>query len=221
MSVRTAESLLPAEYPKIETLFDRDPANMKRVVVGKLRDSAFGLVDKWLVTEKIDGTNVRVTLTGEGDVRFGGRTDNAQMPMPLLTYLTEAFPADLLTAAFDEGVTATLYGEGYGPKVQSGGWYRADMRFRLFDVRVGDWWLNWKDVEDVATKLGILTVPVIGRNVSTSTAITLVRSGSHVALEEGGDRTRAQEGVVCRTDPLLLMRNGKRLIWKLKGRDLA
>ena len=33
--------------------------------------------------------------------------------------------------------------------------------FILFDVRVGEWWLERKDVHDVARKLDIRTVPLI------------------------------------------------------------
>jgi hypothetical protein len=29
------------------------------------------------------------------------------------------------------------------------------------------------------------------------------------------------EGIVCRTVPLLFTRRGSRVVWKLKGRDLA
>lgn len=207
-------------YPKIETLYNRNPENMKRVVMGDLRDPAFGLVDTWLVTEKVDGTNVRVNIAPDG-VTFGGRTDNAQMPMPLHAYLTATFPADKLAGAFEPGVTATLYGEGYGAKIQkAGGNYRPDPAFRLFDVRVGDWWLNWPDVESVAAKLGIATVPVLGVNFTTDEAIECVGAFSEVAQAESGTPF-FQEGVVCRTDPLLLMRNGHRLVWKLKGGDLA
>lgn len=214
------------EYPKIETLFNRDPTNMKRVVVGDLRDPAFGLVDSWLVTEKVDGTNVRIGLDHDEDgnpfVQFGGRTGNAQMPMPLLNVLNETFPVAKVAAAFEPGVSAVLFGEGYGAKIQkAGGNYRPTPSFRLFDVRVGElWWLNWDAVQDVADKIGIETVPVLGRNLTTKQAIAKVESFSVVAAVEGNNAV-TQEGVVCRTDPLLLMRNCRRLVWKLKATDLA
>lgn len=218
-SVASVESGRMWPYPKIETLFNRDPENMKHVIHGDLRDESFGLVDKWLVTEKVDGTNVRVGLTVDGEVRFGGRSDNAQMPLPLLTHLTETFPRKLLASAFDEGVVATLYGEGYGARIQkAGGNYRSTPSFRLFDVRVGDWWLNWEGVEAVADKLGILTVPILDVDCTTEQAIEHATSYSEVARVEN-DCAVIHEGIVCRTDPLLLMRNGKRLVWKLKASD--
>ena len=56
-----------------------------------------------------------------------------------------------------------LYGEGYGARIQGGGNYNPNgVDFVLFDILIGEWWLQRKDVEDVATKLGITVVPIIG-----------------------------------------------------------
>ena len=46
------------KYPKIETLFERDKDTFK--VTDKIRLPEFEMIDNWLITEKIDGTNVRV-----------------------------------------------------------------------------------------------------------------------------------------------------------------
>lgn len=206
------------EYPKIETLFVRDTKTFK--VTDELRLPEFDLVKRWLVTEKIDGTNVRVFFDDtEGTVRYGGRTDNAQMPTFLLAHLQEVFTVGAFRRAFDPGAEAVLFGEGYGPKIQKGGNYRSDVSFRLFDVRVGDWWLNWGDVEDVARKLCIETVPVLNRDASLHSATASLRRPSEVAGAEGGDSAFVQEGIVARTDPLLMTRNGHRLMWKLKAKD--
>jgi hypothetical protein len=216
------------EYPKVETLYNRNPENMKRVILGDLRKDEFGLVDRWLVTEKVDGTNMRVQLSvdenGEPRIRFGGRTSRAQIPVPVLDYMTETFPLDKVAAAFDPGITVVLFGEGYGPRIQKGGGlYRADISFRLFDVAVINartWWLNWNGVVDIAEKLAIDTVPLLADNVTTEAAIALVEQPSTTAYQDGGTGC-VQEGIVARADPLLLMRDGKRMVWKLKASDLA
>jgi hypothetical protein len=85
------------EYDKIETLFKRD-GNF--VVTEQLRDPVYGAFKKWRVTEKIDGTNIRVTLTEDCKVVLGGRTDAAQIPADLIQYLYETFAADKMRAAF-------------------------------------------------------------------------------------------------------------------------
>jgi hypothetical protein len=77
------------EYHKIETLFDRD--DKFKVVIGKWRLPEFEYLkdNLWLYTEKIDGTNIRVMWDAQTKaVRFGGKTDNAQMPAFLLAKLS-------------------------------------------------------------------------------------------------------------------------------------
>ncbi|NLF02623.1 MAG: hypothetical protein GX601_16775 [Anaerolineales bacterium] len=214
------------KYPKIETLWDRDPKTFK-VLPWHYRLPEFKLVSNWLVTEKIDGTNVRIMLHADGSVEYGGRTDNAQMPATLLARLNEMFTTDRMRAAFEQNEDGawpevTVFGEGYGPKIQNGGSYRADANVRIFDVVVGQWWLNWDDVEDVANKLGVLTVPVV-----TSIDWLPICAGdlegilsfSHVALYEAANDHLQPEGIVCRTDPLLFTRRGDRVMWKLKYKD--
>ena len=91
------------KYSKIETLFRRDDETHK-VLPGQFRRPEFSLIKTWDVTEKIDGTNIRVSWTppsGEpfsgpyGLVSFGGRTDRAQMPTMLLDYLQHTFAAEV------------------------------------------------------------------------------------------------------------------------------
>ena len=77
-----------------------------------------------------------------------------------------------------------------------------------------------EDIEDIAIKLGIKTVPYLGMKTITE-AVIFIRSkpNSIVAKEEMGITDHPMEGIVARTHPLLLMRNGKRLMWKLKVND--
>ena len=95
------------EYEKIGTLYDRDEKTHK-VIAGQLRCAEFGNVKRWSITEKIDGTNVRVRLSPDNSVFYGGRTDNAQMPVILLDYLKNALPADKLRVAFETSADAEV-----------------------------------------------------------------------------------------------------------------
>ena len=213
------------EYPKIETLFDRDAKTFK-VLPDRLRCPEFALVSRWLVTEKIDGTNIRVHLRPDGTLGYGGRTDAAQLPAPLVAWLLDHLAHPIVVGAFDAGTEAILFGEGYGAGIQKGGLYRPGPGFRLFDILViiaseDRWWLNWESVEDVARKLSIPTVPVLARGISVEEAINFVRAASAAAKEDGGSGGQ-QEGIVARTEPLLMLRDGRRrLMWKLKGKDFA
>jgi len=79
------------KYPKMETLFVRDE-NFK--VTNKIRCPEFANIKEWLVTEKIDGTNIRIIYTTEGKVLIRGRTDVAQIPKFLLKELERIFTVD-------------------------------------------------------------------------------------------------------------------------------
>jgi len=119
---------------------------------------------------------------------------------------------DSLLAKFGDG--AVLYGEGYGAKIQKGGGnYRQDQDFVLFDVKVGDWWLRRPDVEEVADTLGLDVVPVIEQGTLFD-AVSMVRNG----LQSTWGDFEA-EGIVARPTVDLKMRNGSRIITKIKCLD--
>ena len=205
------------EYHKIQTMFKRDMENKKKLLEGQwsLPEFEYLANNQWEFTEKVDGTNIRVMLQN-GAVTFGGKTDNASIPAPLVARLQERFlpQTDKMNELFGEGVC--LYGEGYGPKIQKGGGnYRKDHDFVLFDVRVGDWWLQRNDVVEIATALGLDVVPVIGTGTLFD-AIIWVRNGMK---SQWGDF--AAEGIVARPAVELKSRNGQRIITKIKTVDFG
>lgn len=213
------------DYSKIETLWVRDPQTF-RVREGEFKQPEFALPSRWLVTEKIDGMNVQIRLRPDGIVTYGGRAgERSNLPANLVTWLLGNLPQVAVVAAFDAGVEAYLFGEGYGPGIQKGGHYRPTVSFRLFDVAVigtdRTWWLNWDGVEDVAKKLGVSTVPVIVRDAPLLLGVAHVQEErmSTIAELEGGLAGARAEGVVARTDPLLFTRRGDRVMWKLKVKD--
>lgn len=115
-----------SEYHKIHSLFKRQG---KTLVYGDWAQPAFGYLqgNRWTFTEKVDGTNIRVAWDG-GAMRFGGRTDNASLPAPLVGRLQTRFLSqeERLRDIFSDA-EACLYGEGYGPGIQKGGGlYRKD-----------------------------------------------------------------------------------------------
>lgn len=207
------------EYPKIETVFVRDEKT-RRVLPDQLRLPEFGAVRSWSVSEKIDGTNIRVGREG-GVVRITGRTDNAQFSVPAMDYLRGVFTREALAGFTDDDFV--VFGELYGPKIQKGGGYAPSLRVRLFDVLVGSWWLKREDVAGIAQAIGIGVapeLPTISEVPRTVEALAAVVDASRVATEDGGSGIRA-EGVVCRSDPLMLTRGGNRVMWKLKFRDFG
>ena len=204
-------------YPKIESPFRRhiDGPDKNRLDVGAWSRPEFALLhDKpWEWTEKVNGTNVRVIWDGY-KVRFGGRTDNASMPLKLVDMLTEQFPEELLEQKFGSS-EVTLFGEGYGPGVASGsGIYNpSEVKFVLFDVWIGGWWLLRDAVMDVANSLATEIVPLVGM-LDVDQAIRLVSEGH---TSEWGNFVA--EGLVGKAPLGLLSRGKDRLMMKVKTKD--
>ena len=205
-----------SEYHKINTMFKRDMGG-KKIILNAWVDPVIEYLkdNDWTFTEKVDGTNIRIDWNGT-DVCFGGKTDNAQIPNGVMNRLNELFcsaPAkQRLREVFPEG-GVTLYGEGYGAKIQSGGKYKATQDFVLFDLKVGDLWLERHNVEDVAMKLGLDVVPVIGHG-TLQDAINLVKGNLRSTW---GDFEA--EGIVARPTIELMTRRGERVITKIKAVD--
>jgi len=210
------------EYPKIDTLFERDPKTF-RVDLARLKHPEYGYIKEWHITEKIDGTNVRVRLESDSGIRYLGRTDNASLHPLLMEHLTKSYPTELVKEAFPTSSVVVLFMEGYGPKIQSGGSYRKDITTRLFDVVILEvtryYWLEWEELVDIAGKLHMQTVPSLGLH-TLEKSLDLLTSLSTVANHEGGQALMVQEGIVARTPRTLYLSPGSRLMWKLKNKDL-
>ena len=207
------------EYHKIETLFERDINGTKKLIDGAFRNEAVRYLanNDWFFTEKIDGTNIRIHWDGH-KVEFAGRTDRAQIPKPLMEYLTNTFSSMEAEEMFEQKFGETeviLFGEGYGPGIQKGGAYRNDVSFILFDVLIGDTWLKRDSVEDIATAFGIGIVPIVFVG-DIKEAIDFVKTKPKSTIG-----TANMEGIVGRPVVEMKDRLGKRVIVKIKVCDFV
>ncbi|KKN66998.1 hypothetical protein LCGC14_0465520 [marine sediment metagenome] len=200
------------EYHKINSIFKRDEKTKGFTKEYSLPEFEFLKDNLWEFTEKIDGTNVRIIWDDE-ELKFGGKTDNAQMPMKLLEKLQSIFTKDKMKEFFPDG-RVCLYGEGFGVKIQSGGKYIQDgVDFILFDVLIDGWWLNRNSVEDISNKLEIKIVKLIGEG-NLNDAIEISKKGFNSEFGEF-----IAEGIVLRPKVQLFSRNGNRIISKIKYKD--
>lgn len=205
------------QYEKIETVFCRDTNGTKRLILNNYRNPTIAYLkgNMWLFTEKVDGTNIRVHWDGH-KVEFGGRTDKAQIPGPLLSKLNEMFMTTETEELFEQtwgDKDVILFGEGYGPKIQNGGEYRSDVSFILFDVLVGDNYQEREWVEKTAQMFNIDVVPI----VLTGT----IQDGIDYVMKHPRSTmgTAMMEGVVGRPMIELRDRRGERVIVKIKWKD--
>ena len=233
-------------YQKIDTIFLRDANNIIMPYSGFVSPELEWLRNcKFDATEKIDGTNMRIEVTCniiEGErhmvVEYKGKSDDAQIPPHLYRFMVETFPKEKVLAALNlpEIITDavlverdwdnnfgvpkyTIYGEGYGVKIQKGGNYISNgVGFIIFDVKVNDWWLLRNNVVEIAEKLGAPVVPYMGQ-FTIDEAIEFVRKGFKSTIAE--NKEYLAEGLVLTSPYGIKNRKGERIIFKIKHKDFA
>ena len=207
------------EYTKIEALYNRDIGGTKKIIEGSFRNETVEFLkdNQWEFTEKIDGTNIGIVWDGHR-VSYQGRTEKAQIPAHLMNKLVELFGGNENEEIFEQTfgeMSAVLFGEGYGAKIQSGGNYRSDVSFILFDVYLPgqDIWLKRNSIEDIARTFGVDVVPIIFTG-------TLQEGVDYVkTFPKSTIGTADMEGLVGKPKIDMLDRMKRRIIVKIKCRD--
>lgn len=166
--------------------------------------------------EKIHGTSAHVAWK-DGKVSFssGGEKHEKFAALFNTDYLSERFKA----LGSDSVV---VFGEAYGGKCQGmSATYGKELKFIVFEVKIGDTWLNVPNADDVAHKLGLEFVHY--RRVSTDLAdLDAERDApSEQAKRNGVLEPCIREGIVIR--PLAEFRDnrGDRVIAKHKRAEFA
>lgn len=224
---------MSTDYQKINTLFKRDEKNVIIPTEMTLPEFEYLKDCKWECTEKIDGTNIHCDVLynelGELNISIRGRTAKAEIPEHLYKKLASIFTEEAIRAVFkdqfeksrEEGTAfrASIYGEGYGMKVQKGGNYiKNDTNFILFDIKVDKWWLTREVCDEIAGLLHVPIVPLVGY-MTIPEAIDFVKKGFKSVIAENVNYDA--EGLVLKTPMGLRFRNGERIITKLKTVDFA
>lgn len=208
------------EYHKIETIFERDMEGTKKLIEGKFRNPLVEYLkdNEWVFTEKIDGTNIRVLWDGH-KVSFNGRTDNAQLHGHLVEKLNELFMGSVNEELFEQKFgenEVMFFGEGYGAGIQKGGGdYIDDKDFILFDVMVGNIFLERENVEEIAKSFNLKVVPLLPIK-TIKEAVEYVKSKP---LSQVGKCIKEIEGVVGTPKYRITDFRGNRVIVKIKVED--
>lgn len=185
----------------------------------------------------VDLVETDIPLGVHFTVTIKGKTDNAQIPPILKKYMEDNYPSDKVLDALGlkEFIPVkewedhkwndvidipkyTIYGEGYGAKIQKdgGNYIKNGVSFAGFDVKVGDMYLLTDNRDDIINKLGAPIAPFIGY-FTIDEAIEYVRKGFKSRIAENKDFIA--EGLVLRTELGLKNRRGERLIVKIKYED--
>lgn len=218
-------------YHSIETVFTRNKET-NVLDFGTIRNSVNDFIPEWTISEKIDGTNIRVVVTLAG-VSIKGRTDNANINPDLIKAVEAHFDHARLLAYFTEyrgkelpeAWSVTFYGEGYGAGIQKGGVYSATKKFRCFDLLLGEsWWTSDSEMRRICEELGIPAVPLLGITMvipqTRDELLSLFWEGdSIVARLDNGTTGVLPEGVVAKPLVPLFDTHGDRVMWKLTFRE--
>lgn len=212
------------QYNKIQTAFKRGDGNT--IIPTEITTPELEATKNLLFegTEKIDGTNMRVEIDwrsyDDWTITIHGKTDNANIPKTLEKRMHEIFDNLKVNEVFDysEPIHITIYGEGYGAGIQKGGgcYISKGVDFILFDVRIGDWWLLRNGIEDIAQKIGVKIVPIIGY-FTIKDACKLVKHGFKSTIAE--DKNLIAEGLVLKAPCGIRTRSGERIMTKIKYKD--
>lgn len=213
-------------YTKIQTLYKRDEKG--KIVLGDFSRPEFKyLYDcKWKAFEKVDGTNMAFYWDGY-ELQIHGKSAEAQIPKHLLAKMESMISIEKLQEVFpikyDENgnevpFIVRIYGEGYGAKIQKcgGSYIRNDCNFRVFDVCVNSVWLDWENVVDVASKLGLDTVEYYGL-MSLREAEAMVIKGFKSPIAENTELDA--EGLVLRPEVQFFNKRHERVMVKIKTCD--
>lgn len=198
-----------------------------------------------VVTIPIVSDNEDEIVVGVGfDVYYKGKTDNANLPKLLEQFMKETYPPSVILSALglkecisteefgeygwndltDIPAMYTIYGEGYGVKIQGcGGNYLKDSNKVIgFDVKVTsrsgkEIYLLNENRDAIMNNMNMPIVPTIGY-FTIKEAIEFVQKGFKSRVAESNPEFLA-EGLVCKTPNGLLDRQGNRIVFKVKTCD--
>lgn len=255
-------------YQKINTIWKRDERN--KIMLGEFAIPEIEYLKEniWEITEKINGTNmsIEIMFNQDGSIKdwnIHGKTEAANIPANLLnemnrlynsmleddklknTFRVEKMNPDTNKLEISYPYKVTIFGEGYGAKIQGGGRYSATPKFIVFDVTIQSSeisesiYLLRKNVEDICSKLSLDivycygedylyailgTIEAIAREVYNSKNIKKSDYDDMLLQEymfshHAEDENLVIEGFVVRSPLGLKTRNGQNIVFKVKVKD--
>lgn len=213
------------EYQKIENIYKFNTKEKKyeeiyfSPIVGYLKNN------DWIVSEKVDGTNIRVYYDGHR-VSWSGRTDKSVLPKEVEELLQKTFgESEIIFEQEFGGKEVELFMECYGGKIQ-GGLYGGEERLIGFDIMINGVYLDKLNIKGIFDKFGVKTI-----NFEIVNGLSAVIENVKYISNHTDSKTLSQlsvptkdtkiEGYVCVPTMPLYDRNGQRIIVKIKAETMA
>jgi len=164
------------------------------------------------ISEKIHGTSQNIQWKNNKILyHSGGMKHETFVNIQDFQFLN-----NLLLENFKD-VDVNIYGEGYGGKEQGmSATYGKEAKFIVFDVKIGDTWLNMDNAYDVSKKLNLEFVDYIRCDATIENFNYCRDLPSTQAIRNGMGTGKLREGVVIRPVNEYCDNRGERIIVKHK-----
>lgn len=183
---------------------------------------------RWIITEKIDGANIRIILTkpdeeGNRKIHIASRklilNSEDKSSKQFMDCLKEVNLNKIKEYFKDVESTVVIYGEGYGAGVQKGGIYSKEKNYRVFDIRIGEAYQDFEYVQKVCIDNQLNVVPIMCEltEITYEECLKVLKLFQETLIKEGDGGK--PEGLVYKFEPVLLNKYKERLIFKVKHKD--
>jgi len=165
--------------------------------------------------EKIHGTSAHVTFKDENLIFFSGGDTHDDF---VAHFNQEDLKKRFTEKGMDPNIPVTIYGENYGGKIQKmSNTYGKEKRFVVFEVKIGDTWLNVFKAEKFTNEMGLqfvdyMVIPATIEDIEKQ----MIRPSSQ-AIRNGMGDDKMREGVVLRPLEEYRDNRGNRIITKHKN----
>ena len=218
------------EYQKIPAVFKRDTQTHKLIPEYISPEVEYLANNLWSYSEKVDGTNTQINWDGHV-ITLGGRTEKAQIPDPLKSFLETNYVTHEMEEVFEQlfgDKDVTIYGEGYGYKITIPQHYNGNnvyfkdkgVGFRVFDVNINGYYLSKDNMIDVAQKLGMEHIEILGYATLPQLIDKMKTHPNSPLIEANTGNQYEMEGYVATPAVPMYNNKGERIIVKIKWKDV-
>jgi len=152
------------------------------------------------ITEKIHGTNCRVGIIREGEQWvYAAGSHNLRRDQPSMYW--EPMTDDMigmLNVLCDGEFNVIVFGEIFGPGIQTMDYGQAEVRFQVFDITKDGVYQDWEAVRSICSAWRILTVPLLYEGPYSDAIVDQYTDGPTVLAPKGQIKCpfKGREGIV-------------------------
>jgi hypothetical protein len=178
------------------------------------KDQTILMFKECYALEKIHGTSSHISWNvKDKKVNFfsGGESHEKFVSIFDIEFLEKSFSENFIDS------NVTIYGEAYGGKQQGmSATYGKELKFIGFDVKIGEYWLNVPNAENVCKIMNIEFVDYVKVKTDLESLNAERDKPSTQAKRNGIVEDKIREGVILKPLAEFTLNNGKRVIVKHK-----